>query len=114
MRIRKRDRLRYPIENLSSWTVKRENRTYCLVLLFDVDIQPKTRAEGRIGIDLGVKDLLTLSTGEKIDYPNRLRRLEEDVKREQRKLSRRTKVEQLPQTEGDRGQGVRQAPPLPR
>ena len=76
--------------SLSSWTVKRENRTYCLVLLFDVDIQPKTRAEGRVGIDLGVKDLLTLSTGEKIDYPNRLRRLEEDVKREQRKLSRRT------------------------
>ena len=91
VRIRKRDRLRYPIENLSSWTVKRENRTYCLVLLFDVDIQPKTQAEGRIGIDLGVKDLLTLSTGEKIDYPNRLRRLEKDVKREQRKLSRRTK-----------------------
>ena len=93
MPIRRMDgnRLRYPIENLSSWTVKRENRTYCLVLLFDVDIQPKTRAEGRIGIDLGVKDLLTLSTGEKIDYPNRLRRLEEDVKREQRKLSRRTK-----------------------
>ena len=91
VRIRKRDRLRYPIENLSSWTVKRENRTYYLVLLFDVDIQPKTQAEGRIGIDLGVKDLLTLSTGEKIDYPNRLRRLEEDVKREQRKLSRRTK-----------------------
>ena len=28
VRIRKRDRLRYPIENLSSWTVKRENRTY--------------------------------------------------------------------------------------
>ncbi len=90
VRIRKRDRLRHPIESLSSWTVKRENRTYCLVLLFDVDIQPKTRAEGRVGIDLGVKDLLTLSTGEKIDYPNRLRRLEEDVKREQRKLSRRT------------------------
>ena len=91
VRIRKRDRLRYPIENLSSWTVKRENRTYYLVLLFDVDIQPKTQAEGRIGIDLGVKDLLTLSTGAKINYPDRLRRLEEDIKREQRKLSRRTK-----------------------
>lgn len=91
VRIRKRDRLRYPIENLSSWTVKRENRTYYLVLLFDVDIQPKTPVDGRIGIDLGVKNLLTLSTGEKIDYPNRLRRLEKDVKREQRKLSRRTK-----------------------
>lgn len=95
--------------------MKRENRTYYLVLLFDVDIQPKTRAEGRVGIDLGVKDLLTLSTGEKIDYPNRLRRLEEDVKREQRKLSpSNDRVEQLPQTEGNRSQGVRQAPPLPR
>ena len=91
VRIRKRDRLRYPIESLSSWTVKRENRTYYLVLLFDVDIQPKTPLEGCIGIDLGVKDFLTLSTGEKIDYPDRLRRLEADVKRKQRKLSRRTK-----------------------
>lgn len=89
VRIRKRDRLRYPIESLSSWTVKRENRTYCLVLLFDVDIQPKTPVEGRVGIDLGVKDLLTLSTGEKNDYPNRLRRLEKDVKREQHQLSHR-------------------------
>lgn len=91
VRIRKRDRLRYPIESLSSWTVKRENRKYYLVLLFDVDIKPKTQVEGCIGIDLGVKDFLTLSTGEKIDYPDRLLRLEADVKREQRKLSRRTK-----------------------
>ena len=91
VRIRKRDRLRYPIESLSSWTVKRENRTYYLVLLFNVDIQPMPKAEGRVGIDLGVKDLITLSTGEKIDYPDRLRRLEKNVRREQRKLSRRTK-----------------------
>lgn len=91
VRIRKRDRLRYPIDSLSSWTVKRENQTYYLVLLFNVDIQPKPKAEGRIGIDLGVKNFLTLSTGEKIDYPNRLRRLEADVRREQRKLSHRTK-----------------------
>lgn len=91
VRFRKRDWPRFPLERLSSWTVKRENRTYYLVLLFDVDIQPMPKAEGRVGIDLGVKDLLTLSTGEKINYPNRLRRLEEDVRREQRKLSRRTK-----------------------
>lgn len=91
VRIRKRDRLRYPIENLSSWTVKRENRTYYLVLLFDVDIQPKTQAEGRIGIDLGVKDLLTLSTGEKIGYEDRLDALEKNVMRQQKILSHRTK-----------------------
>ena len=91
VRIRRRDRLRYPIESLSSWTVKRENGVYYLVLLFDVDVQPKPPVGGQVGIDLGVKDFLTLSTGEKINYPDRLRQLEEDVRREQRKLSHRVK-----------------------
>ena len=91
VRIRRRDRLRYPIESLSSWTVKRENGVYYLVLLFDVDIQPKQPVDGRVGIDLGVKDFLTLSTGEKINYPDRLHQLEEKVRWEQRKLSRRVK-----------------------
>lgn len=91
VRIRKRDRLRYPIENLCSWTVKRENRTYYLVLLFDVDIQPKSKAKGQVGIDLGVKNLLTLSTGEKIDYPDRLLYLEKNIRKEQRRLSRKKK-----------------------
>lgn len=91
VRIRKRDRLRYPIDSLSSWTVKRENRTYYLVLLFDIDIQPKPKATGQVGIDLGVKNLLTLSTGEKLDYPSRLCQLEKNVRKEQRRLSRKTK-----------------------
>ena len=91
VRIRRRDRIRYPLESLSSWTVKRENGVYYLVLLFDVDVQPKTPVDGRVGIDVGVKDFLTLSTGEKINYPDRLRQLEERVRWEQRKLSRRVK-----------------------
>ena len=91
VRIRRRDRIRYPLESLSGWTVKRENGVYYLVLLFDVDVQPKPTANGKVGIDVGVKDFLTLSTGEKINYPDRLRQLEEKVKREQRKLSRRVK-----------------------
>ena len=91
VRIRRRDRFRYPIESLSSWTVKRENGVYYLALLFDVDVQPKPPVDGQVGIDVGVKDFLTLSTGEKINYPDRLHQLEENVKREQRKLSRRVK-----------------------
>lgn len=91
VRMRRRDRIRYPLESLSSWTVKRENGTYYLVLLFDVDVQPKPPVGGQVGIDLGIKDFLTLSTGEKINYPDRLRRLEENIRREQRKLSRRRK-----------------------
>ena len=91
VRIRRRDRIRYPLESLSSWTVKRENGMYYLVLLFNVDIQPKPEVNGEVGIDLGVKDFLTLSTGEKINYPDRLHQLEEKVRWEQRKLSRRVK-----------------------
>ena len=55
--------------------MKRENGVYYLVLLFDVDVQPKPPVDGRVGIDVGVKDFLTLSTGEKIDYPDRLRQI---------------------------------------
>ena len=91
VRIRRRDRIRYPLESLSSWTVKRENGAYYLVLLFDVDVQPKPPVGGQVGIDLGVKDFLTLSTGEKINYPDRLRQLEEKARWEQRKLSRRVR-----------------------
>ena len=91
VRIRRRDRIRYPLESLSSWTVKRENGVYYLVLLFDVDVQPKPLVDGQVGIDVGVKDFLTLSTGEKINYPDRLHQLEEKVRWEQRKLSHRVK-----------------------
>lgn len=91
VRIRRRDRIRYPLESLSSWTVKRENGVYYLVLSFDVDVQPKPPVDGQVGIDMGVKDFLTLSTGEKINYPDRLHQLEEKVRWEQRKLSRRVK-----------------------
>ena len=91
VRIRRRDRIRYPLETLSSWTVKRENKTYYLVLSFSVDVQPKPPVDGEVGIDVGVKDFLTLSTGERINYPDRLRQLEEKVRWEQRKLSRRVK-----------------------
>lgn len=89
--IRRRDRFRYPLESLSSWTVKRENGVYYLVLLFDVNVQPNPPVGGQVGIDVGVKDFLTLSTGEKINYPDRIHQLEEKVRREQRKLSHRVK-----------------------
>ena len=71
--------------------MKRENGVYYLVLLFNVDVQPKPTANGKVGIDVGVKDFLTLSTGEKINYPDRMRQLEEKVRWEQRKLSHRVK-----------------------
>ena len=80
VRVRRRDRIRYPLESLSSWTVKRENGVCYLVLMFDVDVQPRPQVDGQVGIDVGVKEFLTLSTGEKINYPDRLRQLEERVR----------------------------------
>ena len=71
--------------------MKRENGVYYLVLSFDVDVPPKPPVSGEVGIDLGVKDFLTLSTGEKINYPDRLHQLEERVHWERRKFSRRVK-----------------------
>ena len=91
VRFRKRDWPRFPLEQLSSWTVRREGGRYYLVLLFTADIQPMPKAKGRVGIDLGVKDLLTLSTGEKIGYGDRLDELEKNVMRQQKILSHRTK-----------------------
>ena len=114
VRIRRRDRIRYPLESLSSWTVKRENKTYYLVLLFNVDVQPKPPVDGRVGIDVGVKDFLTLSTGEKINYPDRLHQLEDTVRWEQRKLSRRVKgSSNYRKQKGYRSQSEREAAPLP-
>ena len=91
IRIRKRHRPRYPLSQLSSWTVKREGNRYYIVFLFNADIQPKPQVKAAVGIDLGIKDFLILSTGEKIDYPQRMRQLEANIIREQRRLSRRQK-----------------------
>ncbi|MCH4861002.1 transposase [Bifidobacterium pseudolongum] len=91
IRIGKRHKPRFPLDQLSSWTVKREGDKYHIVFLFDVDVQPKPAVPGRVGIDLGVKDFLVLSTGEKINYPQRLHQLEQTIIREQRRLSRKRK-----------------------
>ena len=41
---------------------------------------PSLRLVVRLVFDVGVKDFLTLSTGEKINYPDRLHQLEERVR----------------------------------
>ena len=42
-----------------------------------------------VGIDLGIKDMAILSTGEKIENLKFRKQLEDKLKREQRKLSKR-------------------------
>jgi putative transposase len=43
-----------------------------------------------IGIDLGITNFLTLSNGEKIDNPRTLKKSENKLRKEQRKLSKKT------------------------
>jgi transposase, IS605 OrfB family, central region len=91
IKIRKRDKLRYPIEQISQWTVKREGEKYYIVFLFTVEVEQNQEVNGSIGIDLGIKDFAITSDGEKIDLPKQIGDLEAKVIKEQRKLSRKQK-----------------------
>ena len=62
---------------------------YFVSVLVEVDIQPLPAVDSVIGVDLGVKDFATLSTGEVIPNPKYLRKHEEKLIRWQRILSRR-------------------------
>lgn len=53
------------------------------------EVMPKQK--GKVGIDLGIKHLATLSNGEKIDNANFFRKYEKKLARMQRKLSRQQK-----------------------
>ncbi|AYF99788.1 RNA-guided endonuclease TnpB family protein [Lactococcus allomyrinae] len=91
IKIRKRDNLRYPIEQMTQWTVKREGDKYYIVFLFTVEVETQSETTGAVGIDLGIKDFAITSDGEKIDLPEQIGKLEAKVIKEQRKLSRKQK-----------------------
>lgn len=57
----------------------------------DVNIQELKRVNNRIGIDLGIKEFVITSDGEMIENPKFLRKSEEKLAREQRKLSKMQK-----------------------
>lgn len=59
---------------------------------FICEYQPaKTSGQGRIGIDLGIKDFATLSTGQKIANPKYYLKAQKRLKRAQQALSRKQK-----------------------
>jgi putative transposase len=61
---------------------------FFITITCDVDINPKPTNENQVGLDLGIKDFITTSDGEKFDSIKPLRKLESKFIREQRKLSR--------------------------
>lgn len=73
-------------------TVKRDRigDWFVVVMSEQSDVQPR-RMNTAIGIDLGLKNLVTTSLGESVASPQLLRRSENKIKRAQRILSRRVK-----------------------
>jgi putative transposase len=51
----------------------------------------KAKNQGPVGVDLGIKTLATLSTGESLESPRPYRRMAKILKRRQRRLSRKAK-----------------------
>nr|DAP05309.1 MAG TPA: endonuclease [Caudoviricetes sp.] len=64
---------------------------YFVSILVDTEHEPLLSSGGAIGIDLGIKDLLITSNGEKYDNPKLTQRYAEKLAREQRSLSRKSK-----------------------
>ena len=62
---------------------------YFATLVLDETVSPLPKTGQRIGIDLGINRLATLSSGEKIPNPQYTRRLEKRLARAQRILSKR-------------------------
>ena len=74
-------------------TVRRNSSgKYFVSILTEVDKQPLEKAESAIGIDLGITDFAILSDGHKIDNHKFTSKMEKNLKREQRKLSRRALI----------------------
>ena len=63
---------------------------YHISILCEVEIAPLPKTNSSVGIDLGVSDFATLSTGEKIGNKRFLNRLSKKLAKEQKILSRRT------------------------
>lgn len=74
-------------------TVRRNSSgKYFVSILTEVDIQPLEKADSAIGIDLGITDFAILSDGHKIDNNKFTSKMEKNLKREQRKLSKRALI----------------------
>ena len=75
---------------IKSATISRNGSgKYFISLLCEVDIHELPKTNSSVGIDLGIKDMAILSTGEKIENLKFRKQLENKLKKEQRKLSKR-------------------------
>ncbi|MED4270332.1 IS200/IS605 family element RNA-guided endonuclease TnpB [Geobacillus stearothermophilus] len=69
----------------------RRNRAgkYFVSILVETDIPPLPQTDKKVGVDLGLKQIVVLSTGETIEHPRYWRRYEEKLAYWQRVMARR-------------------------
>jgi len=82
---------------IKTCTVKKEGNQWYAVFSLEIPDQEKSvksEIHNPIGIDLGIKELATLSNGEKIHNPKWLRESQKKLANEQRRLSRKRKGSQ--------------------
>ena len=87
-------RISRPVEGrITSATVKQtpSGKYFIVFTCVDIPEPPKSKTGKAIGIDLGIKSLVTTSDGEKIEGVADTRKLDKKLAREQRKLSKKKK-----------------------
>ena len=72
-------------------TIKHEADGWYISLCCKVNMEHKSKADGCVGIDVGVKDLVITSEGEVFDNPKTLRQYEKRLAKLQQSLSRKIK-----------------------
>jgi putative transposase len=71
--------------------VRRADGYYCQFVVDQERINPKKPTNHTVGLDVGIPHFYTDSEGNQVDYPQYLRRSEKQLKREQRRLSKKQK-----------------------
>jgi putative transposase len=64
---------------------------YFVSILVDTEVKPMESTGAMVGIDLGIKDLVITSDGEKIDNLKLIKKYEDKLAKEQRKLAHKVK-----------------------
>lgn len=78
-----------PFDKFKSVTVSTKAGRWFVSVNYEINIDlPKNESNEIIGIDLGIKSLAVLSSGEKFSSPDKLKKNEQRLKRYQRKFAR--------------------------
>ncbi|MFK7696978.1 RNA-guided endonuclease InsQ/TnpB family protein [Paenibacillus sp. HJGM_3] len=80
---------RQPHGAIKTCTIKVKNGRYYACLSCQVEAQPLPKTNRRAGVDLGVRQLAATSDGQVFEAPKHLRNSEAELKRQQKKVSRK-------------------------